>query len=231
MAAVTAIILGFVAYNGLEAVTGKWSLPDYNPPLTPKSARQVIAFFAIVQGFEASRYMGKLYGAKRRIRTMKKAQVIGGIATVLFPASALLLFAKVRPQMEPAAVVEIAKLASPVLPWLILLLAAGSQTSASINAMTSRSEVLVELWKGKVARKYTYPILAIGAIVIVLVTDVTSAVAAASRVFAAYYTLQCALAVLVAGRRRKRRKRRNQRIGAILVGLAMLSITIFGISS
>ncbi|MFC7096148.1 hypothetical protein [Halobaculum marinum] len=227
LAAIAAIIVGFLAYNVDVALAGNWSLPAYNPPLTSQSARQVIGFFAIVQGFEASRYLGEHYSAAVRSKTMRAAQIIAAVAFVLFPASALLLFAEVRPELEPIAVVQIAQVASPVLPWLILLLAVGSQASASVNAISSRSDVLIELTNSEIPRRFTYPMLALGAVAVVLVTDVLAAVAVASRVFAVFFALQCVIAVIVASRS----KQWLHVVGIVLVGLAMVTIAIFGVSS
>ncbi|KTG29391.1 hypothetical protein [Haloferax profundi] len=226
LAAVTAIIVGFLAYNVDVALAGNWALPDYNPPVTSEGLRQILGLFAIVQGFEASRYIGDQYSPDLRIKTMRLAQIIATIAFVLFPLSALLLFAVNSPgTADPIAVVLIAGVASPLLPWLILFLAVGSQASAAVNAISSRSAVMIELTEGGVEQRYTYPILAIGAIAVVLVTDVLSAVAVASRVFAAFFAVQCLIALVMASRE-------NQMVrfvGTGLVGLAMLIIAIFGL--
>lgn len=227
LAAVTAIIVGFLAYNAGVAMEGNWSLPDYNPPMTTESARQILGFFALVQGFEASRYLTEEYSAEERIRTMRIAQIIATVAFVLFPLSALLLFAEVRPEPTPEAVLKIAELPTPILPWLVLALAIGSQASASVNAISSRSDVMEEVSNNRIPRRLTFPLLALGAIAVVLVTDVLSAVAAASRVFAVFFALQCLIALGLAGRH----KEWPQLIGIGVVGVAMLLIAIFGTSS
>ncbi|EMA50645.1 hypothetical protein [Halococcus salifodinae] len=227
LAAVSAIIIGFAAYNLQVAVAGNWVLPDYNPPLTTQGARQILGFFALVQGFEASRYIGREYSAERRIRTMRDAQIVATVAFVLFPAAALLLFAQVRPNLGPTAVVQIGAVASPVLPLLILALAIGSQASAAITTISSRSDVLLDLSNEAIPRRLTFPILAAGAIAVVLVTDVLTAVATASRVFAVFFTLQCLIALILASRH----EHWKQAVGIILVGLAMVVIAIFGLST
>jgi hypothetical protein len=227
LAAVAAIIVGFIVYNVFVALDGAWALPNYNPPVDSTGARQILGFFALVQGFEASRYLGEEFSAERRIATMRRAQIIATVAFVLFPLSALLLFAEARPGFESDAVVTIAQLASPVLPYIIILLGIGSQASASINAISSRSDVLEELSGNRIPRRITYPLLAAGAGAVVLFTDVNTAVAAASRVFAAFFTIQCVIALILA----VRVKKWGQAVGITLVGLAMLSITIFGLST
>ncbi|MBW4935950.1 hypothetical protein [Marinobacter sp. F4206] len=227
LAAVGAIIVAFLAYNLEVALAGNWSLPDYRPELTIEGGRQILGFFALVQGFEASRYLSSEYSAELRISTMRKAQIIASVVFVLFPLSTLLLFAEVRPEPTEAAVLQIAEVASPVLPWLVLALAIGSQASASVNAISSRSHVLEEISGNRLPLRVTFPLLAAGAIAVVLVTDVLSAVAAASRVFAVFFALQCLIALLLAGRHKEWPKF----AGILAVGLAMVIIAIFGISS
>lgn len=227
LAAVTAVVVGFIVYNVVVAVQGNWSIPDYNPPMTTDGFRQILGFFALAQGFEASRYLTAEYGAELRIKTMRTAQIIATVAAVLFPASALLLFAQVRPQPDAAAVAQIAQAASPVLLWLVVLLAIGSEASATINALASRSDVLVLVSKQRIARRYTFPLLAAGSILIVLVTDVLSAVAAASRVFATFYVVQCLIALVLA----RRNKQWRSGVAIALVGIGMAAVAVFGISS
>lgn len=227
LAAVAAIIVGFLGYNIFVTLQGNWSLPDYNPPVTTQSAREILGFFVLVQGFEASRYLTEQYSAELRIATMRSAQIIATVAFVVFPAAALLLIAQVRPDPTPVGAVQIGSVASPVLPWLVLLLAIGSQASASINAMSSRSDVMVELTNKQIPRRLTFPLLAAGSILVVLATDVLTAVAAASRVFAVFYVMQCLIALIMAGRRRQW----THVVGILAVGLAMVVIAIFGLSS
>jgi hypothetical protein len=108
------------------------------------------------------------------------------------------------------------------MPWLILLAAIGSQTSAIIGATSSRSDMLVG---HKIGRRWTFLILLLPAIVIFLLSDITQAVALASRVFAAYFVLQAVIAWILA--------RRAQNWGAVAgftgIALVMSTITIFGL--
>jgi hypothetical protein len=108
------------------------------------------------------------------------------------------------------------------LPWLLLLAALGSQTSAIIGATSSRSDMLVN---NKVKRRITFPMILVPAIMLVVFVDVNMAVNLASRVFAIYFTIQASLAVLLASRKQ------NWGVAAGFVGVAlmMLAILIFGL--
>ncbi|MCJ7782118.1 MAG: hypothetical protein MUQ27_14970, partial [Acidimicrobiia bacterium] len=119
----------------------------------------------------------------------------------------------------------VAKAVSPYLPWLILAAAIGSQLSAITNATSSRSDLLIEATRETVPRKYTFPILLVPAIMIVIFTNVTSAVAIASRVFALYFVIQAILAIMLASRA----KAWLPVAGFSAIGLVMAAITVFGL--
>jgi hypothetical protein len=113
------------------------------------------------------------------------------------------------------------------MPWLILMAAVDSQTSAIIGATMSRSDMLVshKVVRRSVPRRATFVILLVPAIVLFLLGDAALAVALASRVFAAYFVLQATIAWILA------RRRRNW--GAVAgftgIGAMMATIAVFGL--
>ena len=226
ISAVFAVIAAFVAYNIQEAFAGQWELVAYDPPVDATTFRQMIGFFAIVQGFEASRYIGAQFSAKVRISTMRRAQIIATVAFVTLLASTLLLYSQVRPEASATTVFVLADQVSAFLPWLLVVAAIGSQLSAIVNASSSRSDLLLEATHESIPRKYTFLILLIPAAMIVLLTDVTDAVAIASRVFAGYFAIQSILAGYLAARSRKW----FAVAGFAAIGLTMAFIMIFGLS-
>ena len=108
------------------------------------------------------------------------------------------------------------------MPYLLLLAAIGSQTSAIIGATSSRSDMLVN---AKVPRRISFLVILIPAILVVIFTDVNVAVNLASRVFAAYFLTQAFLAGILA----RRRRNWGAVAGFTVVGLAMATILIFGL--
>lgn len=225
LAAIFAVLFAFVVYNVQEALGGRWEFPTYNPPNTPDDLRKLLGFFAMVQGFEASRYLGARFSAGLRISTMRLAQYISTIVFVVLIASTLILFTQVNVEPEATAIFEISEEVSAFLPYLILLAALGSQLSAITNAVTSRSELLLETTRGRMHRRWTFPLLLVPAIALVLLTDVTQAVAIASRVFAAYFLLQAVIAGVLAYRAKA-----WWRIGLFaIIGMLMAIIMIFSI--
>lgn len=225
LAALFAVLAAFAVYNLFEALEGDWSLPAYDPTVDSDSLRKILGLFAMVQGFEASRYIGTRFSGEVRITTMRWAQVIASSVFVLLIALVLLPFGQFRPAPDATAIFVVSKQVSPYLPWLILAAAIGSQLSAITNATSSRSDLLVEATHDTMERRYTFPILLVPTIMIVLFADVTDAVAIASRIFAVYFVIQAIIAVTLAYRARAW----PSVAGFGTVGLIMTTIAVFGL--
>ena len=222
ISAVVAVVVAFIVYNIQEALGGRWDLPPTDSSITGEEFRKIIGLFAIVQGFEAARYIGGRFGGELRIKTMRLAQVISTVVFVALLASVLILFVQVDTDFTGTAIFVVSEAVGDFMPWLILLAAIGSQTSAIIGATMSRSDMLVD---HKVPRRWTFIILLLPAIAVFLLVDITQAVALASRVFAAYFVLQAVIAWILA--------RRAQNWGAVAgftgIAVVMGTITIFGL--
>jgi hypothetical protein len=223
LSAVVAVVTAFIVYNIQEWLGGRWDLGDTEVMISGEDFRKIIGLFAIVQGFEAARYIGARFGKELRITTMRLAQVISSVVFVVFVASVLILYVQVQTDFSGESIFIVADEVGDFMPWLILLAAIGSQTSAIINATMSRSDMLVD---HKMPRRWTFVVLLGPAIAVFLLVDITEAVALASRVFAAYFVLQAVIAWILA--------RRAQNWAAVAgftaIALAMGTITIFGIS-
>lgn len=221
LSAITAVLVAFFVFNVVQALDGKWELPDREWSITGTEFRQLIGLFAIVQGFEAARYIGGRFGAEERISAMRSAQIIATIVFVTLLATALILFIAVT-DFDGVTIFAVSDEVGPLLPWLIFLAAIGSQTSAIVNATMSRSDMMVE---AKIPRRLTFLVILIPALAIFILVDVAQAVTLASRIFAAYFATQALIAVILA--------RRNQNWAAVAgftaVGAAMLTVMIFGL--
>ena len=221
LAAVIGIVIAFVVYNVQEWLGGRWELGE-SQPLETDDVRKVIGLFAIVQGFEASRYIGVRFAAERRITTMRLAQIASTVVFVGFILTLLVIFLPPAGESDGTAIFRASFLVGDAMPWLLLLAALGSQTSAIIGATSSRSDMLVSR---KVPRKYTFPIILVPAILLVVLVDVNVAVNLASRVFAAYFIVQASLAGLLASRKQNW----AALAGFVAIGLAMTVVLIFGL--
>ena len=224
LAAVVTVVVAFLAFNIFEAIGGNFDYPAYDPP-DEDNLRKLVGFFALVQGFEAARYIGAQFGPEVRIAAMRRAQLVAYGVFVLLIGTSLLLFARFRPEPDITAIFVIAKEVTPFLPWLLLIAAIGSQASAIIGATTSRSGLLIESTHETMKRKFTFIALLVPAIVIVLVADVLAAVALASRVFAAYFLIQAVIAGMLAAKNGSWLKV----AGFAAIGVVMAFIMIFGL--
>jgi hypothetical protein len=223
LAAVIGVVVAFMVANVQEMLGGRWELGP-SPELGTEQIRKMIGLFAIVQGFEASRYIGVRFAAERRVSTMRLAQVTSTVVFVVFMSTLLLAFLPTPPGIveDGTAIFAVSDLVGDALPWLLLLAALGSQTAAIIGATSSRSDMLVN---NKFERKTTFAMILVPAIMLVIFVDVNMAVNLASRVFAIYFTIQASLAVMLASRK----KNWAAAAGFVGVALMMLAILIFGV--
>ena len=227
ISAVVAVVAAFVVYNVQEALGGRFDLPPTGSTISAEDFRKIIGLFAIVQGFEAARYIGRRFSGELRITTMRIAQVISTVVFVALLASVLILFVQVETDFSGTAIFVVSDQVGDWMPWLILVAAIGSQTSAIINATMSRSDMLVDhkvLGRG-VSRRWSFVLLLAPAIAIFLLVDITQAVALASRVFAAYFVLQAVIAWILA----RRVQNWPAMAGFTAIALTMGTITIFGL--
>jgi hypothetical protein len=221
LAAVVGVVVAFVVFNLQEVLGGRWELGD-SESMDVTDLRRMIGLFAIVQGFEASRYIGVRFGAEERIKTMRVAQVVSSVVFVIFILTILVMFIPPQDGTDGTAIFAVSERVGESMPWLLLLAAIGSQTSAIIGATSSRSDMLVE---NKVPRKATFLVILVPAIVMVLLADVNVAVNLASRVFAGYFVIQCTLAGLLA----RRNGNRGALAGFVGIGLVMGCVLVFGL--
>jgi hypothetical protein len=223
LAAVTAVIAAFLVFNVQEMIAGRFDFPPSGVTVDVEALRKIIALFALVQGFEAARYIGVRFSAKDRIVGMRVSQAVSSVLFVAFLALSLILFVEVPSQFDQTAIFVVAERMGPFVPFLILLAAVGSEGSAIINATVSRSDMLVA---ERVPRRLTFVVLLVPAIAVFLLTDITQVVALASRVFALYFLLQAVLAAVLA----RRSGNALAVAGFALLAVSMATITIFGIS-
>ena len=218
---VGALFVGFGAFDVKAAAAGiEW------PKMPSRSWWEILTIVGgtliVVQGFETSRYLGAEYDEATRIKSCRLSQIVSTVVFVAFILTLLVIFLPPAGETDGTAIFRASNLVGDSMPWLLLLAAVGSQTSAIIGATSSRSDMLVSR---KVPRKYTFPIILAPAILLVLLVDVNVAVNLASRVFAAYFIVQAALAGLLASRK----QHWTALAGFLAIGLAMAAVLIFGL--
>jgi hypothetical protein len=226
LAAIVAVLVAFATFNVQQLIAGDFAWPRVAGP-EPESFRQLLGLFVLVQGFEASRYIGAYISADERVKTMRWAQYLASVVFVLFVFFSLVLFARVEPPDDVTAIFEVSEQVSAFLPFLIMAAALGSQLSAIVNDTETRTEMLAGQVGERLSRRWTFPLFLVPAILVVLLTEVSSAVALASRVFAAYYLSQA----LIAGRLAWRAGGWAWVVFFGGVALAMGAVAVFGLPS
>jgi hypothetical protein len=225
VAAIVAVLVAFAAYNVQRLVGGDFDLAHFNAAQNEEAFRKLLGLFVLVQGFESSRYIGAYVSAENRVKTMRSAQYISSAVYVLFVAFSLILFATVKAPNNVTAIFEVSKQVSVFLPFLIMAAALGSQLSAIVNDTETRTEMLAGQVGERLPRPWTFPLFLVPAILVVLLTEVSSAVALASRVFAAYYLSQA----LIAGQLAWRVERWAWVAFFAGIALAMAVVAVFGL--
>ncbi|MAQ15230.1 MAG: hypothetical protein CMN30_10610 [Sandaracinus sp.] len=224
-----AIIAGLLAGMALHAVNEARAGTLPSTPADPGSAWEQLAVLAglivTVQGFETSRYLGSQYDAATRVRTMRHAQLLsGGIYLVYtFLVGVAMPVDSVEGHGE-TAIIEMSRAVAPILPGLLVVAALASQFSAAVADTNGGGGLFEELSGGRLRAKWAFLLMAGAGVALTWAADVFQIIALASRAFAAYYALQCAVAARVAGRRRP-----LPALAFAVLALACLGAAVFGI--
>ena len=216
-----ALLVGLVVYNLTLFTAGNWALPSITSTIDLRDVRVLLGLLIVVQGFETSRYLGDAHSPEERIATMRAAQLISsciylvfiGLVTVLFHAGL---------GTDVTAIVNMSRPVAMVLPLLISVAAVGSQLSAAIADNAGAGGLLEDLTHRRLPLRYAYLLIMLVTVTLTWETDVTRIIAYASRAFALFYTLQCAVAWLMAWQT-KNLPQRNLR----LVEFAALTVGCF----
>ena len=151
-----------------------------------------------VQGFETSRYLGAAYPAALRVRTMRWAQALSSTIYIAYIGLVGLAFdAGAVPHRETAIIGMMA----PVAPWLPALLVAAAlaaQFSAAVADTNGCGGLAAEMSGGRLRARVAYAMLVGCALWLTWTSDIYAIISHASRAFAVYYALQCALAAVLA---------------------------------
>ncbi len=203
---ICALVIGLGFYNIELFSSGAWQLPDISSDIDTHDLRILLGLLIVVQGFETSRYLGEKHSVDERINTMRAAQLISAVIYILFIGFATVLFH----DGMGADVTAIIGMTAPVavaLPILISVAAIGSQFSAAVADTSGAGGLLQDITHRRLAIRYAYLLILIVTILICWETNVNAIIGYASRAFALFYALQCAVAFLVAWQQRELARR------------------------
>ncbi len=216
-----ALLASLAFYNIHMALGGTWALPDISSAIDFHDFRVLLGLLIVVQGFETSRYLGDEHPPEQRIATMRAAQLVSGTIYVLFIALATVLFREGL-GADVTAIIDMTRPVAVVLPALIALAAIGSQFSAAVADTEGAGGLIEDITRRRIPMRYAYLLITLVTVVLTWSTKVTEIIAYASRAFALYYTLQCAVAWLVAWNDAGRPRRMLR-----LVTFAFLAVVCF----
>ena len=192
-----ALLVGLVVYNVQRVIGGTWTLPDVSSTIDFNDIRVLLGLLIVVQGFETSRYLGDEHPAEQRIATMRTAQLISTAIYLVFIGLATVLFHDGLGS-DVTAIIGMTKPVAVVLPLLLSIAAIGSQFSAAVADNSGAGGLIADITRRKLPVRYAYLLILAVTIALTWETNVNQIIAYASRAFALYYALQCAVAFTVA---------------------------------
>lgn len=225
-----ALIVGLAIYNLSLALSGTWGLASLPVQLDFNDVRVVLGLLIVVQGFETSRYLGDEHPAEQRIATMRTAQLLSTVIYLIFLALVTVLFHEGLGS-DVTAIITMVRPVAIVLPLMLSIAAIGSQFSAAVADSAGAGGLIEEITGRKLPIRYAYLLILVSTIALTWETNVNQIIAYASRAFALYYTLQCAIAFVVASQRQNlsHKPLRLMNFGAL--ALVCLSVFVLGIPS
>jgi hypothetical protein len=180
----------------------------------------IFGLIVTVQGFETSRYLGDVYDARTRIRSMRLAQ---GLSTLIYVAYiALLAYAFVPGTMtlNETAIIDMMQVVAPILPVLLVAAALSAQFSAAVADTSGSGGLIAEISQNRIPPRLAYTLLVAVGLLLTWTFNIYEIITHASRAFAAYYALQAVIAALFAFGRKETLK------GALFLTLAGLGVAI-----
>ncbi len=222
-----AVIAGLLGGMGLYT-WGQWrhgALPASSGHFDWNSLRLAFGLIITVQGFETSRYLREGYDAATRIRTMRYAQWLSAAIYLVYIGFAGLVFDAANVPLKETAVIGLTAPIASLLPMLLVLAALAAQFSAAVADTNGCGGLVQEMSRGRVHSRMAYVGLAALALLLTWAANVYEIISYASRAFALYYALQCALATWFA----RTDGARLRMAGYALLTLLMLAATALGL--
>ena len=225
-----ALLVGLMVYNLNLFFGGAWALPSLSTNIDFNDMRIVLGLLIVVQGFETSRYLGDEHPVEQRISTMRTAQFLSSAIYLVFIALVTVLFHDGLGS-NVTAIIDLVRPVAVVLPFMLSIAAIGSQFSAAVADNSGAGGLVEDISGRRLPMRYAYLLILSVTVFLTWETNVNQIIAYASRAFALYYTLQCAVAFVVAWQHQNlsHKPLRLMNFGAL--ALVCLSVFILGIPS
>ncbi|NIZ00715.1 hypothetical protein [Thalassospira lucentensis] len=197
LAIIAGLIIGLIVNFGDQARQNTLILNPQTVTGWP-AVTMALGLLITVQGFETSRYLGSVYDAKMRIRSMRMAQWLSTAIYVIYIVLICYAFRPDQMSMSETGIIDMMQIVAPILPFLLVSAALASQFSAAIADTSGSGGLFTELSRNRISEPQAYFILAVIGITLTWSADIFAIVSYASRGFAIYYGLQSALAAVIA---------------------------------
>lgn len=200
LAIIAGLLVGLTAHFGKQAINDNLVFNAQN--VTGWSAiTMAFGLLITVQGFETSRYLGAVYDAQTRIRSMRLAQWLSTLIYLIYILLISYVFAPNEMSSSETAIIDMMGIVAPILPFMLVAAAMASQFSAAIADTSGSGGLFSEVSRKRITEPQAYLALGIIGIALTWSADIFAIVSYASRAFAIYYGLQALLAAVIAKRR------------------------------
>jgi hypothetical protein len=226
LAMIGGLLVGMLAFSIEQPQVGPLLDSLATNRLTWGSLTVALGLLVTVQGFETSRYLGEEFDASTRIRTMRISQIVSSAIYMLYIGLTILCFSDHQVPDSETAIVSMTALVAPALPAMLVAAALAAQLSAAIADTASCGGLAEELTRQRIGAKVTYVLVGLFGVGLTWMADIYSIIALASRAFAAYYAMQCAIAAIFAAR--STTASRFRVACYILLATIAASIVVFG---
>lgn len=219
LAIIAGLLAGLGVYFGEQASHDALKFPPIGVTGWP-AATLAFGMIITVQGFETSRYLGSAYTANERIRSMRYAQWLATAIYIVYVSLTSFLFDSSRIAASETVVIDMSRRVATVLPIMLVAAALAAQFSAAVADTVGCGGMTEDVTRRRVTEGWAYAGVAVVGIAITWMANVFEIIAMASRAFAFYYFLQCAVAMVFAWSARHRAK------AACFAALAALGLAI-----
>lgn len=203
-------------------------MADVSSAINFQDVRILLGMLIVVQGFETSRYLGSNHSAAERIQTMRWAQLLSGGIYLIFIGLVTVLFHDGFGS-DVTAIVKMTQPVAIVLPVLISIAAVGSQFSAAVADNEGAGGLLEDITKKRLPMRYAYLFILLVTLALTWETNVNEIIAYASRAFALYYALQCAVALFMAIRIKDLPNRKMRLVQFAVLSLICMLVFALGL--
>lgn len=196
---IAALCLGFLYYD-INASSSGFVWPTMNEGTWLDKVKILAGTLIVVQGFETTRYLSNKFNRETRIKACRDSQLISSGVYIIFVFLTVPIMYNINLQGEISnnILIEVVKIAAPVLVIPLILAAILSQFSAAVADIFGASGNVSEVSDNRINLKKASLYIISAALLLTWIVSSGDIVSLASRAFAFYYMLQCIVALSVA---------------------------------